>query len=103
MQERRFNFRVNVPLRARLKGRDSEGNAFREEILLDDLSEGGLHVQLNRSVPEGSNVSVVVRLLTTIATHVPVLWLVVRGIVLRSEPQPNGTWGIAIELKGRKA
>ena len=102
MQERRFDARMNVPFYARFRGVDSEGNVFREETLLENLSVGGLYLQLSRWVAEGTDASVVVRLSTTLAGHIPALRLAARGRVLRSEANPDGGWGVAIQFKRRR-
>src|SRR5437667_4130783 len=89
VHERRINTQVSVPYHARLRGEDSEGRSFKEDTRLDDLSVGGLHLRLTRSVPQGSRVSVTVYLSVIRNEGSPALRLGARGIVRRTEPQPD--------------
>ena len=102
MQERRFSTRVKLPYPARLTGVDTGGRSFKEETVLDDLSVGGIHLRLKRSVPLGSNVTISVRLSTAPKSPTPSLRLAARGMVRRVEPRSDGTWGVAIEFTRRR-
>jgi c-di-GMP-binding flagellar brake protein YcgR len=102
VQERRSNTRVSVPYNARIRAVDAAGRPFREDTHLDDLSVGGLYLRLTRKVPKGSTVTVAVRLSTVPPQQAPALRLAARGTVLRTEEQPDGTWGVAVEFKRRR-
>jgi hypothetical protein len=70
--------------------------------VLDDLSVGGVHMRLHRSVPIGANVTVSVRLSIVAETQTPSLRLAARGRVRRLEPDPDGTFGVAVEFTRRR-
>ncbi|PYS03676.1 MAG: hypothetical protein DMG12_11780 [Acidobacteria bacterium] len=101
MRDRRFSARVSLPFHARLKGVDTEGKAFMEDTRIEDLSVAGVRLRLTRSILEGSNVSLAVRLSVT-PEKSPALRLAARGTVRRTEPRQDGTWGVAVEFTRRR-
>ena len=102
VRERRFSPRVKVSFPARVRGMDASSRTFREDTVLDNLSDGGAYVRLTRKVKEGSDVMVAVRLSTVMDSRVLALRLAAHGTVLRTEPQPDGTWGVAVEFGRRR-
>jgi len=100
-QERRFHWRVSIRYPARLWIRDAAGRLWKRDVVLDNLSAGGLYLRLNRSIRQDTYLSVAVRLSIAPATT-PALRLVVRGVVLRAEPKPDGAWGVAVEFGRRR-
>jgi hypothetical protein len=102
VRERRVSSRIDVSFPARLRGVDARGRTFREDTALDNLSVGGAHLRLKRSVQQGSEVTVAARLSTLTDPRIPALRLVARGTVLRAEPEPGGTWGVAVEFRRRR-
>ena len=101
MNERRLTARIEAPFPGRLKGVDSTGRVFTEHSVLDNLSNGGLHMRVMRGIPLGVEVTVAVRL-STDAGVAPVLRLAARGTVVRTEPRPEGCWGVAVEFTRRR-
>ncbi len=83
--ERRKKPRIeHIP--AKLKGVDSEGRAFEVDIVLANLSAGGLYAQLAHSMPVGATLDAVIRLnAMRVSAH---------GVVRRVEPQPDGVSGL---------
>ena len=82
---------------------DSGRRAFKEDTLVENLGAGGLYLRLAQTVvEEGADVSVAVRLSTAPTGQVSALRLVARGVVRRTEPQPDGTYGVAVEFKRRR-
>ena len=103
MSERRFAARVKAPYSARLKGHDSEGQAFKEDTFLDNLSVGGLHLHLKRKLVPGTAVSIAVRLsVAPITREIPALRLGARANVLRVEPSADGGYGVAVQFTRRR-
>ena len=100
-KERRLTARIEAPFPARLKGVDSTGRVFTEHSVLDNLSNGGLHMCVMRDIPLGVEVTVAVRL-SADAGFAPVLRLAARGTVVRTEPRPDGSWGVAVEFTRRR-
>ncbi len=101
MDERRLSWRARVPYPARLWATDGAGRAWKEDVLLDNLSASGLYVRLKRSVQKDAQLSIAVRL-STAPSASPALRLVARAVVLRAEPQPDGTCGLALEFGRRR-
>jgi hypothetical protein len=98
VEERRLNSRVSVPYSGRLWGVDVDGRAVREDARLDNLSAAGLYMRLKRRLLRGSGVSVAVRLARDPIERIPALRLAARGVVVRTEPQPDGTCGVAVKF-----
>ena len=59
--------------------------------MLDDLSAGGFYLRLARPAREGEQLLVV--------TQVSGAVIVMRGAVLRVEPQEDGTCGLAVAVR----
>ena len=101
VKERRLTARIEAPFPARLKVVDSTGRVFAEHSVLDNLSNGGLHMCVMRDMPLGVEVTVAVRL-SADAGVAPVLRLAARGTIVRTEPRPDGCWGVAVEFTRRR-
>ena len=101
-EERRVSPRVFVPYPARLWGLDPEGRHWKEDVLIENVSAGGAYLRLNRNIQQNAALSLAVRLSTAPARRSPVLRLGARGIVLRTEPQSDGTCGVALEFSRRR-
>ena len=73
------------------RGFDESGCMFKANSLVDNISSGGLYMQLGRPVAEGSRLFAVVQLVSgaTIAA---------RGFVARVEPRPHGLSGVAVRF-----
>jgi hypothetical protein len=102
MRERRLSPRVETSYPVRLKGMESGGRRFKEETLVQNLSSGGLYLQLSRAVPIGSDVALVARLSTTPEELATGVRLAARGTVLRVEPKPDGAFGVAVKFNQRR-
>ena len=100
-QERRFYLRVRVGYPARLWAVDNAGRAWKENVVIDNLCAGGLYLRLKRSVQKDAQLSIAVRL-STAPPATPALRLAARAVVLRAEPQPDGTRGVALEFGRRR-
>jgi len=101
MKELRLTDRIEAPFPARLKGVDSTGRVFTEHSVLNNLSNGGLHMCVMRGIPLGVEVTVDVRLSADAGVD-PALRLAARGTVVRTEPKPDGCWGVAVEFTRRR-
>jgi hypothetical protein len=63
----------------------------------DNFSASGLYVWLERRVEPGTKLFAIVRLSTS-SPETPAPRVAVRGIALGAEPQPDGTWGVAVRF-----
>ena len=96
--ERRSALRIELPFPATVRGVDAAGERFKLDSVLDNLSTHGLYVRLPRRVEPGARLLVVVRLSLIPDLEVPAATVALRGVVLRSEPQPDGRWGLAVQF-----
>ena len=80
-----------------------EGRMIREDVQLDNLSIGGLYIRIpQQQVETGSQIGVAIRLSTETSETFDALRLVARGVVLRNEPQMDGSCGIAVRFTRRR-
>jgi len=91
-----------MPFPARLWGMDSDGQAWKEDALIDNVSAGGLYLRIHHELQKEATVSIAVRLSTTPPRRFPVLRLGARGVVLRTDLQDDGTYGVALEFSRRR-
>ena len=91
LKDMRKSIRVHGCFPAWIRGFDKSGRAFHESFLVDNISSGGLFVQLNRPVAEGSRLFAAVQLASgaTIAA---------RGLVSRVEQRPHNLTGVAVRF-----
>jgi hypothetical protein len=99
VKKRRLTARIEAPFPARLKGVDSTGRVFTEHSVLDNLSNGGLHMCVMRGIPLGVEVTVAVRL-SADAGVAPVLRLAARGTVVRTDPGRMVVGALRSSLRG---
>jgi len=102
MVERRTSARVSVPYTVRLRGIDSGGQEFKEETQMDNLSIGGLYVQTTQRPEHGMSLSLSARLSVAPAGQDSAVRLAARGTVVRVVPQPEGTYGVAVQFTRRR-
>jgi hypothetical protein len=94
---RRIKPRVTCDYPVIIEGYDGDGNLYNENAKLANLSASGLYMRANRKIENGSKLSVTV-LLTNALVDKDTPKLATNGIVVRTEPQIDGTCGIAIKF-----
>jgi PilZ domain len=94
-RERRRHERIYEPFPVTIRSVDANSEAFEIQTVLDNFSASGFRVRLERRVKRGAKVFAIVRLSTS-PPEVPAPRVAVRGIVLAVEPQPEGTWSVAV-------
>ena len=94
--DRRRKPRTHEPFGARVRGIDGRGDPFDLEAALDNLSAGGLYMRLKRHVEEGLPIFIFLQLATRLMPGSKGLRVAAHGRVLRSEPGPDGSCGIAV-------
>jgi hypothetical protein len=94
--ERRGAVRIAMPFPAIVRGIDQTGDRFTLDAVLDNLSSTGLYLRLAQPVERGATLFVLVRLAIAPAHQVRAACVAVQGVVLRAEPQPDDTCGIAV-------
>ncbi|PYV86367.1 MAG: hypothetical protein DMG05_19935 [Acidobacteria bacterium] len=88
--------RIYEPFPAKVRGVDTNGEAFRIETVIDNLSTGGVYLRLAQPVEQGAKLFIMIRLSTAKSDEMPAPRVAARGVVLRAEPQPDGVYGLAI-------
>ena len=94
-QERRHKARIKESFPARIWGVDSGDLPFNVDGVVDNISSSGLYLKSPLSVDSGSDVRLIVHLLSGPTSGVTAS---VQGRILRSESQPDGTYGLAISI-----
>ena len=100
--ERRSKPRLYKPFRVRAYGLGSDGSAFEVATVLKNMSSGGLYFCMQPSVKIGARLGLTVRLSSFERDDVAVAQVAIEGVVVRTEPQPNGDNGIAVAIKKYK-
>ena len=95
--EGRRHERIYEPFPVMVRSVDASGEAFEIHTVLDNFSASGLYVRLQRRIEPGTKLFAIVRVSTS-SPEAPAPRVAVRGVVLRAEPQPDGTWGIAVRF-----
>jgi hypothetical protein len=85
-----------MPFITKVRGVDAEGKDFTLDIRVNNLSTGGLYLQLPFPVNQGEKLLTVIRLTTS--ENVNALQVAAHGQVVRVEPQPNKMYGIGISF-----
>jgi hypothetical protein len=93
--ERRMKPRVECDYPVIIEGYDVDGNPYDESGNLSNLSASGLFLKAKRYINDGSKISVTV-LLTSNLVDKNTPRIATNGIVVRAEPQADGTCGIAV-------
>jgi len=88
--ERRTTPRVSGPIPAVTLDAIASGQKLGAYAELENLSAGGFYLRLARPAEHGEKLSVIAQI-----SHAIIL---LRGTVLRVEPQTDGAYGLAVEI-----
>lgn len=94
-QERRQKARIKEPFPARIWGFASGDLPFNVDGVVDNMSSTGLYVKSPKPVDTGSDVRLIVHLLSGPASGVTAS---LHGRILRSELLTDGKYGLAISI-----
>ena len=94
--ERRIKPRLSQPFPTRAWGTDVTNQAFEIDCLLDNISSTGLYLRIPGRMKLGDELSVVIKFLND---HNTGATAVMRGQILRDEPQPDGRHGVAVAIR----
>jgi hypothetical protein len=98
-RERRRTERSYATHPVLVRGADAEGCRFRATTVVDDLSAGGLYMQLPQRVNPGAPLLMEIRFVdATRGSTGEWLRIASRGIVRRAEERPPGLWGLGVEF-----
>ncbi len=93
--ERRAKPRVSEPFPTTVSGIDKAGESFELDCVLDNISSTGLYLKMPRQLAQGSEVRLIV---SFSADPLPGAGAAIRGVALRSEPQSDKRWGLAVAI-----
>ena len=93
--ERRGKTRVSEPFPTTVSGIDKAGESFELDCVLDNISSTGLYVKIPRQLEQGTEVRLIV---SFSADPLPGAGAAIRGVALRSEPQSDKRWGLAVAI-----
>ena len=94
--DRRKKPRIYEPFPVKVRGVDIGGDVFNIDAVVSNLSTGGLYLQFPQFVQPGSKVFVLIKISTAHMEKGPAPRVAARGRVLRSEPRPEGQYGLAV-------
>lgn len=97
-KERRRGPRISFPFPARVRGTDASGKPFRLDTLIENLSAEGLYLKMNRGIMSGTELTIAIRLSAASVELMNSTSVATRGVVLRTELQPDGTCGVAVRF-----
>ncbi len=95
--DRRVKPRVSCTYPAVIDGIDVDGNRYNEAARLANLSASGLFMKTNRYIEPGLKLSVTV-LLTAESIEKDTPKIATNGVVVRVEPQADGSCGVAVKF-----
>lgn len=98
MMERREKPRVNCSFPS-LISLQNEGDKLEHKAVLANMSVNGMYLRTKSYIPLGEILFVKVRLSTSPLDKRTAPHIAAFGKVLRVEPQPDGTYGIALKLQ----
>jgi len=94
--DRRRKPRICVPFHATVRGVNNEGEQFKVETVMDNVSGAGLYMRMMPNVKEGTRLSIGLRLHTGSSPTKEAPRVVVEGVVLRAENKAGGVCGVAV-------
>ena len=93
--ERRAKIRISEPFSTTVSGVDSRGEPFELYCVLENMSSTGLYLKIPRKLEQGSEVAMTVKLSSVPSSGAGAS---IRGVTLRSEPQADESWGLAVAI-----
>ena len=100
--ERRSKPRIRRRFPATVKAINSGGHEFEAATELDNLSANGLYLRLSQQIETGAEIWITFKLAVGPTKGLKVRRVAVRGLVLRSEMQPDNRIGVAVSITHHK-
>jgi len=98
--DRRSKSRLACNYPARVRGYDPDGRKFDEQTVLSNLSASGVFLHLNQKTEPGKDMFVLINLSQQPRVSGRTGFsIAARGVIVRSEPGPEGGFGVAIAFK----
>lgn len=93
--ERRAKIRISQPFPTTVSGIDSRGEPFEFDCVLENMSSTGLYLKIPRKLEQGSEVKMMVKLSSVPSSGAGAS---IRGVTVRSVPQDDESWGLAVAI-----
>ena len=100
--ERRGKPRIREAFPVKVMGKDSSGQAIEADIELENLSASGLYLALRQKVANGARLRLIVEFISPFKGKKSAARVSARGVVVRVDPRPNGTQGLAVAFKSHR-
>jgi hypothetical protein len=94
--ERRAKPRVSEPFPTTVSGIDKAGERFELDCVLENISSTGLYLKMPRQLEESSEVRLIVNFS---ADPSAAARAAIRGVALRSDPEADERWGLAVAIR----
>jgi hypothetical protein len=75
---------------------NNQGDKYTDNAIIKNLSGSGLYMWANRYIEPDSQLTVTIHLYQPVEIGEDTCHLITKGIVVRTEPQSDGTFGIAV-------
>jgi hypothetical protein len=72
------------------------GDTFKTDVIIDNMRVNGLYLRIPRKIRQGSPTCFALRFSTDLADMSQKMVMAIRGVALRGEPKPDGTWGVTV-------
>jgi hypothetical protein len=95
LEERRVKPRLKEAFPTKTWGRNAAGELFEIDVELDNVSSTGLYLRIPYEMELGAEMKVMIKFVNGRTGATALL----RGEVLRDEPQPDGRHGLALAIK----
>lgn len=100
--ERRGKPRIRRFFSVRVAGVDTNGERFRFEAALDNISSSGLYLYSPRPLEAGARLFLVVRFAPDQIADMRAPRFAMLGVVRRAESKPDGSHGVAIAFTSQR-
>jgi len=99
LEERRCKPRLECSYPTTVKGCSSIGTRYQTRAVLANISASGMYLRTKHQMQDGEILSVVVRLSQSIIDRSNQFRLAATCRVVRVEPKPDGTYGVAMRIQ----
>ena len=96
--DRRGKPRIDCECLANVVGTNGQGKKFSDDGKLKNLSASGLFMLIDHNIENGARLSITVHL-SDLVFDPDAPKLATNGVVVRTEPHADGSWGVAVKFQ----
>ena len=100
--DRRSKPRLDCDYPAQVRVYTPNGKKINKAAILSNLSAGGLYLRLDQRLESGAGLFILVRVVEEPADKYRAFSIASQGTVVRSEPQADGQFGVAVRFNHRR-